>query len=135
MRRMDPDFAEAFSKEYPEAYSEAVRSKRRRDSALRNDHATAVHVPLFPRLLTRLFAGVLILGLLGGSALLVTHHIKANGVGIPSGQQMTSGSSSGSSQSTGSKAVETLSDPDNGLGDKIKPLGDAGKNFLQKWTR
>lgn len=135
MRRMDPDFAEAFSRESPEAYSEALKFKRKRDYSLRSNHATAIHVPLIPRFITRLLAGVLILGLLGGSAILVNDHIRNNGVGIPSGRTMTGTSNSGDSESSQAQVIDTLSDPNNALGDKIKPLGDAGKNFLQKWTR
>lgn len=132
---MDPDFAEAFSKEYPEAYSEALMSKRRRDFSLRSNPATDLHVPLLPQLLKRVLAAVVILGILGGSALLVTQHIRANGVGIPSGGHLMSGSKSGGSLSDEAQAVDTLSDPNNALGDKIKPLGDAGKSFLKNWTR
>lgn len=132
MRRMDPDFAAAFSSEDPDAYRKAVKNrsgKSAQDSA--DEGSLGVHVPLVPRLLTKVFAGALVLALVAGGVFFAAKGMGLDGFSIPGGKQMTAGSSAKSSMSTTSRGIATMADPDNALSDKIKPLGDAGRNFFR----
>jgi len=131
MRRMDPHFAAAFSSEDPDAYKKALKARSRGFQDTADDGSLGVHVPLVPKFLTKLFAGVLILGLVGGGIFFAVRGMGVEGFSIPGGKPMTAGSSAKSSMSTTSRGIATMADPDNALSDKIKPLGDAGKNFFR----
>jgi len=132
MRRMDPDFAAAFNSDDPDAYRQALKSRSGRGvQDPSDDGSLGVHVPLVPRLITKLFAGVLIFGLVAGGIFFTAKGVGIEDFGIPGGKPMTAGSSAQSSMSTTSRGIATMADPDNTLSDKIKPLGDAGRNFLR----
>jgi len=132
MRRMDPDFAAAFSSDDPDAYRKALKSRSTRSAQDPADEGSlGVHVPLVPRLLTKLFAGTLVLGLVAGGIFFAAKGIGTGDFSIPGGKPMTAGSSAQSSMSTTSRGIATMADPDNTLSDKIKPLGDAGRSFFR----
>lgn len=138
MRRMDPDFAEAFNSEYPEAYGEAIRDKRR--GRIKSDAAIAVHVPVFPVFMSRFTAGLLVMLFLIGAFFLISQSSAARGMGIPSGGQVSHSSNSSDAREasvfdTVEDAIGSISDPKNDLGQKLSPIGEAGNDLLRAVMR
>lgn len=124
---MDPDFAAAFSSEYPEAYREAVRGRRKHAS----DAAIAIHVPMIPQRLSRFAAGVAVMLLLIGAFYVASQTTDSSTVGIPSGQLLSSeGGMSFSMLRGADRGISTLADPNNDLGQKIAPIRDASRDFF-----
>lgn len=137
MRRMDPDFAEAFNSEYPEAYGEAIRDKRR---GRMKDAAIAVHVPVFPVFMSRFTAGLLVMLFLIGAFFLISQSSAARGMGIPSGSQVFHSSTASKAGGTSvfgtvEDAIGAVSDPNNDLGQKLSPIGEAGNDLLRAVMR
>lgn len=134
---MDPDFAEAFNSEYPEAYGEAIRDKRR--GGMKSDAALAVHVPVIPAFISRFTAGLLVMLFLIGAFFVIAQSSQARGMGIPSGSQAFNSSSGGASGFNlfGSvvEGIGSVADPKSDLGQKISPIGEAGSDFLRTVTR
>lgn len=130
---MDPDFAAAFSSEYPEAYGAALRSKRGRNRTLSTDASIAVHVPVIPQFVSRLTAGVIVLFLLMVGFVAVSQSANGSTMGIPSGQLLNGPAGTGFSGSKVSSGISTLSSDDSSLGDKVAPIGEAGSSFLESW--
>ena len=126
---MDPSFAEAFNSEYPEAYGEAVRNKRR--GSMRSDAAIAVHVPVFPQFVSRFSAGLLVMLLLIGAFFAISQGSQARGMGMPSGKVFTNSGSSGFDPFGAiERGIGTVADTKSDLGQKLSPIGKAGSDLL-----
>jgi len=135
MPKMDPNFAAAFSSEFPEAYDEALKAKRKRGAEIVEDDALAVHVPVIPPLLSKLVAFGVLIALGVGGYFLLTDTFGVHGAGLPSGTTMSDRSGFDPSGSKAAQDIGQISDPNSGLGEKVAPIGNAGKDFLKKWTR
>lgn len=128
MPRMDPDFAAIFSKDYPEAYGEALRNRRRRNASPSASTATTIHVPLVPPLVSRFMAGLVVMLLLIGAFFVISQTTDNRTLGIPSGQDM---SSSAGSTISGAKLTRNVAEI---AADKGKPLQDVSKGFERNLT-
>lgn len=133
MRRMDPDFEAAFSKEDPEGYREAKHNDRK--STTKGQGATLeIHVPLIPQGLIRFAAGVLVLFVVIGGYFFFTGGAGFSSLSIPSGETFRQSAVAGP-DSTIREGLSTISDPSTELGEKIAPLGKVGEEFIGKILR
>ena len=126
---MDPEFAAAFSSEYPDAYSEAVKGNRSRSP--RADAALAFHVPIVPSYLVRFVAGVIVLLFLMGGFQLMSQSTGNDELSIPSGKVLNSSFS----PMIGLDSLVGISNgpsDDGQLNDTIAPIDKAGKKFFEK---
>lgn len=133
MRRMDPDFEAAFSREDPDGYREA-RLNDRKSSTKGHDATLEIHVPLIPQALIRFGAGVLVLFVVIGGYFLLTKDAGFSSLGIPSGQTFKHSAVAGPDSAI-RNGLSTISDPKTDLGEKIAPLGKVGEEFIGKIIR
>lgn len=138
---MDPDFAEAFSTEYPEAYGRAVRSQRTEGARSKSDAAITVHVPVIPPFLSRFTAGVAVMLVLIGGFFAISQATGNESLSIPSGQLMSKPVASGTGTAASSidsifkipKGISTLSSSSTDLNQKLVTIDEMSKKMLKEW--
>lgn len=128
---MDPDFAAAFSSEYPEAYSEAVANQRRRRASSSRDAAIAIHVPVVPHFVSRFAAGVALILLLTLMLMLFSQGGESTALALPSGQLLDS--SGGIDLEAGAERLSAIAGGGSGdLVERMQPIDEFGKDFQRE---
>jgi len=124
MRRMDPEFAKAFSNDFPEAYGATLRNQRRRGVGSTSDATIAIHVPVIPPLVSRLVAGIVVMLILVGGFFVISEATGNNTLGVPSGQAMNSSAGSNFDSAEVSQRVA----------EGVAPLKEVHSGFSRGWS-